>query len=525
MSTAYFHDVALDEGFLTGRRADGTPLNFTRQERALLSLMAPQPGRLFTRDELWNALGSRGSDRSVDFVVNRLRGKLGDDGPQRRFISTQYGEGYVWVAPRSAGEPREAFIALLQTTGQGGPQDEAVIEALKTALQAEVGSRNRILQVKDKVAASPHVFALEVSLHWMGGVAHAGLALKRNRSGGTATTFRERLADPPSQGSLKSLARAVLQAAWRDLALGGRGGAAPTDPPLHLRLHAASILLDPPGAVWVQNGEQIRTLRAENPDDSVLAILWAMHLFGRLTIDPGPEPLSLESNKAWAAEIEGLVFASQGAAAEDPILALAAAKLLLGVNRGHEDLAERLAMTAFASSAAFAASFPMLGQIKACRGELGEALRHYDEGLRLCEPGSAFELYIQILRATALIAAEDHEAVETVYDRLVAISPAEVEKFALLFLPADDAGMARRLAPYLDRISEAAAKRMIAYLHIRVARQFRNPEHSANLLRGPLTHLVRRFGPGVVSPALWRDMPAEFGYLRGAKSMPGEVAR
>ena len=93
MERVRFHDLTFDEGFLVAQRDDGAAVRLTRQERALLLLFVERPQRLLTRDQLLSALGSEGSDRNVDFVINRLRRKLNDHGRVRRFISTQYGEG------------------------------------------------------------------------------------------------------------------------------------------------------------------------------------------------------------------------------------------------------------------------------------------------------------------------------------------------------------------------------------------------------------------------------------------------
>jgi two-component system OmpR family response regulator len=44
------------------------------------------------RGEAWDAL-----DRSIDVLVSRLRGKLGDDPGEPRFVRTVRGAGYAFV--------------------------------------------------------------------------------------------------------------------------------------------------------------------------------------------------------------------------------------------------------------------------------------------------------------------------------------------------------------------------------------------------------------------------------------------
>lgn len=97
-----------------------------------------------------------------------------------------------------------------------------------------------------------------------------------------------------------------------------------------------------------------------------------------MTVDPGLAPLNREAHTALVDEVERLVLDNLMAVRVDPVMALAAAKLLLGLHRGHEGVAETLAETALRGSGAFAAALPMLGQIKAYQGDLSESRRLYD---------------------------------------------------------------------------------------------------------------------------------------------------
>jgi TolB-like protein/DNA-binding winged helix-turn-helix (wHTH) protein/tetratricopeptide (TPR) repeat protein len=511
-----FEGVLFHEDFASATTSERVDLRFTRMERAALTLLAANPKRLFTRDELLTAIGSGGSDRNVDVVINRLRRKLGDTDPERRFISTQYGEGYIWVA-----EPIEAAeaIPLLVLGPVRGLTDELlelVLQPLREAL------RRRIAQAQDVPLAlvstpdtpvSAH-FSVDATFHRVGGQTHAAFTLRREPSHEAVASFRSTFKKVLPSGGFDDLAAAIVAAMWKILALGPQGAVAPTDPPLYLRMHNAASFLDPPGVNWLSNGQQIAYLRAENPSDPVPALMWAMHSFAQSIVAPGLEPIERSAVAALEDEIEGIVLEHVSAVRHDPILALAAAKLLLLVNRGHEDLAETLATRAFSESAAFAAAFPVLGQIQAYRGDLAEACRLYDEGLRLCDLGSTFEAYILVIKAMALIALDDRAGVEEVFTRIVEIEPASRERFGLFFLPPDDLGLGLRLAPLADRADIDQARRAIAYLHFRVADLFRNPAHAANLMRGPLTHLVRRLGPGVASDQIWSELPEELHHLR-----------
>jgi two-component system, OmpR family, response regulator len=78
---------------------EGQPvLSLSGIEYKLLSFFLEQPGRVFSRDEISEALRGHEadpSDRSIDLLMSKLRRKLGDDARQQQWIKTVRGEGYV----------------------------------------------------------------------------------------------------------------------------------------------------------------------------------------------------------------------------------------------------------------------------------------------------------------------------------------------------------------------------------------------------------------------------------------------
>ncbi|MBS7542227.1 winged helix-turn-helix domain-containing protein [Ancylobacter oerskovii] len=101
MTGRSFDGVTFDEGFLFATRGPGDEIRFTRSERAVLRALTSNARRVMSRGQLLDAIAgidANSTDRSVDFIINRLRAKLGDRARAPRFIATQYGEGYVWIA-------------------------------------------------------------------------------------------------------------------------------------------------------------------------------------------------------------------------------------------------------------------------------------------------------------------------------------------------------------------------------------------------------------------------------------------
>ena len=75
----------------------GHEIVLTPREFDLLWHLAQHPGRVFTRSELLTDVWGYGHDgyhHTVNSHINRLRGKLGGDGAEARFIHTVWGVGY-----------------------------------------------------------------------------------------------------------------------------------------------------------------------------------------------------------------------------------------------------------------------------------------------------------------------------------------------------------------------------------------------------------------------------------------------
>jgi DNA-binding response OmpR family regulator len=82
----------------------GNPLDLTAQEFRLLVTLAEADGRVLSREQLLDAIYGQGEafvlDRSIDALVKRLRGKLGDDADEPRYVATIRGVGYGIVGAR-----------------------------------------------------------------------------------------------------------------------------------------------------------------------------------------------------------------------------------------------------------------------------------------------------------------------------------------------------------------------------------------------------------------------------------------
>ncbi|GHU59602.1 DNA-binding response regulator [Spirochaetia bacterium] len=76
---------------------NGKEIALTRDEYNILTLLMSRQAKIFTRDEILEAIkGDDFSvfDRSIDSHIKRLRAKIGDDPKAPRYILTVYGMGY-----------------------------------------------------------------------------------------------------------------------------------------------------------------------------------------------------------------------------------------------------------------------------------------------------------------------------------------------------------------------------------------------------------------------------------------------
>ena len=78
----------------------GAVVELSQREFDLVSYLASQPGKIFTREALmehvWNYEGYVGDVRAVDVAVRRLREKIEDDSANPKLIVTKRGMGYYY---------------------------------------------------------------------------------------------------------------------------------------------------------------------------------------------------------------------------------------------------------------------------------------------------------------------------------------------------------------------------------------------------------------------------------------------
>jgi DNA-binding response OmpR family regulator len=92
----FYKDLTID----TEKRivnVGGEELTLTRDEYSILALLMSRQTKIFTREEILEAVKGDnydGFDRAVDTHIKKLRAKIGDDSKSPQYIVTVYGMGY-----------------------------------------------------------------------------------------------------------------------------------------------------------------------------------------------------------------------------------------------------------------------------------------------------------------------------------------------------------------------------------------------------------------------------------------------
>jgi tetratricopeptide (TPR) repeat protein len=508
--------MVFDSSFLFARRGLNEELKFTRAERSVLLLFTANARKILTRNQLLDAItgaGSDSADRNVDFLINRLRAKLGDSARNPSFIATQYGEGYVWIAePSKSPTTTEALLVIgpVFGLGHGASMDRAraFLVRLKDTVAAQTADDRMIVLEESwqagQIASSKVSFSLDVSFYDDGEQLHCAAVLRKAMSRQILQTFRLTLDPagiPVGEPDAETVAVLLKRAMWRQATTGQGALAGPTDNPLELRMHEAARMFTRSDESWAEMSEQLVAARRDHPDDPQTNLMWAMHLYARIL----QNPFDLERRAAHEEEIERCVFDHLAAFQDNPIFLLGASKLLLFTGRGHLALAEQLAEQAFMSSTAFASAFASLGQIKMCRGDIRAAIEMYDRGIELSGPESEFRVFLMVLKCAALLADGDRPGLDRTAAALYELKPVTRLQIGLFVAPPGP--LAPDLTLLVGQFDASRAQHAILHLYYVFARLFELEEHRENIMRGVISHLTERFGTNVVPSEVRRSVP------------------
>jgi tetratricopeptide (TPR) repeat protein len=349
-------------------------------------------------------------------------------------------------------------------------------------------------------AADKLHYFLQVSFHADNGRLNCAATLREMPSKRIAKAFSLRLDIAHATSCANDAARiskGVTDCLRQALADASTGLGTPADAPPEIRLQKATSLLSTSNPMWLASGEQLSRDREHNPSDADTALQWCLHLFARLVLTSPFGGMGIDERDRIESEIEATVLECLPAIEANPLLMLAAAKLLYFIGRGHLDLAEDLAERAFARTADFAAALPIVGQLRYARGRFDEAVRLFDRGIEMTELGPAFQLHMRVLKCIALIAAGDRAALDAAAIDIADMGPLCPPEIGLMIgwmIASADQKLPAALAQALAAIGPAGAGSAIEYLYFTSARHLVSGQARANVMRGMIAHVMSLHG-------------------------------
>lgn len=496
--------------FIGAAFPDGTDVQFTKIEASLLKYMARNPGQVITRGALLAALNGDGADkndRSIDFVINRLRHKLRDDPKTPNYIATRYGEGYIWLGEKQAApHPASGAHAVvgpclgLQYLTSHAPKAEEFAHTFHSSFKADFADNLPVIFDPDSPKASEYgsdqapVIGIELSFVEDGGrldCVFRGAFLKTERTFYVArrTICADGGRDTPDLAALIELTMADIR---KHLAVGGN-----EDKPLAVSMIDSGTTFSGVKGHWSENDESLRKIIANAPDDHRSKIMLATNIHTKYLQDgvsifaSGADPRRQDED-----DIEELVLQSLPHLNDDPSFLIVAAKLLFFVDRGYGEMAMDIALRAHRETTSLLASLPVIGQMYVFIGENEKGNAAIDQALEQCPTGTQLEVYLLILKCEALAAVADYDGIDRVLARVYAQVPQIETLMEVLFTNPENPSKAAQQE--LVGMSRKQAQGMLLYMHYVYGRLLQNPQHRQNAYRTSFTLFTRQFGKDII---------------------------
>jgi tetratricopeptide (TPR) repeat protein len=523
--TVRYGTIEFDPDFLSGADARGAAIKFTKPERLLLAKFTANTGVVLSRERLLDAISGAGSDtfdRNIDFVINRLRRKLGDAARNPSYIETRYGEGYVWIARRVevAAKASGAFLVIgpvrgLQYADRFADQARSHAHELRALLDRKTASDRRVVVDEECPAPGDFVgdkpaFAAELSFLETGDRLDCAATIKAFGSGQIIRVLRYTVAGGDGDGALldreeiESRAEEIAAAIWDMLAY-PPSHLTPSQDVLAVRMHTASEYFAS-AEPWLEADRRLRAALEKNGDDYQARLMLATNLHSKY-LTAGMIPPEADNRARDEDEMEALVLSSLPHLQDNPVFMMAAAKLLYFLDRGHRPLAADIAAAAFGVTTAFATSFAIFGQIRMFEGEIEEALDLFERGLELVPEGSHFDLYLLTLKCQALLASGNWPGLRTAFDTYCERKSGIRAALAIFFTPVEAGNIIPEAQFLADNVDERRARAMLLWAHYICGRLFRSVKHREAIMKPAAQLLLRRFGPEIVPVEVRTSLP------------------
>ncbi len=504
--TTKFGELTFDEAFLTATEDDGKQITFTKAETSLLKHFSQHPMLLRSRSQLLDAVSAGNEeklDRSIDFLINRLRRKLGDNAKTPTFIATRYGEGYIWLATKAKSQTApnntHAVVGPLFGLDHIGAKRTSGLAFAKQFHENFQGHFNNNLQVafhpepEHKVERASTAAKIGVELSFVIVDEQLECVFRGYQYQSDATIFAKRISvSQTSQPNVKSIANEISGLLRTSLAT-----QCEEQVPLTVGMIEAGKTFTGIKGHWSEGDQNLRKRVEDYPADYRAKIMLATNIHTKYLQDSvkifmsNDDPREKDEN-----EIEELITQSLPNIQNEPSFLLPCAKLLYFIDRGYNEMAVRMTERLHKESTSLSASLPVVGQIRVFEGQNTDGQRALDQALELCAPGSQFEIYLLILKCEAMVAVSDRDGLDQILNKVCTQVPQIEVLMQILFTCAQHPSKIAQQA--LVNMPPAQAKGMMMLMHYVYGRLYKMPSHIANAYRTPISLFSKQFGVSII---------------------------
>lgn len=512
--------VRFSPDFRLARTAEGGEIDFTKSEAKAIAYMSGLPDKVVTRNQILDAVsepGSEKNDRNVDFLINRIRRKLGDDAKNPRYIASRYGEGYIWLSDWSTLNPKDAQTCFLVGPVRGLV---ATNEVRRTVLDL---AAHLVKNLQNNCSPNQHVmldpdyseavylgstrprYLIELTLMSDKNKFSCVVTAKTGSVGNLISVERFDLGDGKELGSqhlvkVENYVPDLVAKIWKSEATRGE------DIPLPVAMNDVFNTEDMKDESWRDADKRLIALMKEHPNDPEIKLMYATHLHSKYVV-LGPELFAKGTDSCPEDEeqIERLVLETLPFAEGRPDYSIMAAKLLYFLNSGYGNLAIELAEKAHENSTKVASSLAVVGQMRSFRGLFAEAYECLEQARKLAKKGSDFHIYVLVLQCQAMLATNDREGLKQVQRELYRSRPATMVFFEPILTDPDKPSI--RAKAVIMMLSRKRARGILQHIFYISGRLFESAEHRENMMRTPVLLLRRRFGNEVLTDEMRESMP------------------
>jgi len=527
----FFGDLAFSNDFVFAYTQDQEKIKFSKHERALLVSFIARPGQLLTRSNLLDLIQQAETetyDRNIDYLISRLRRKLGDSANNPQYIATQYGEGYIWIArPASAPQSTEniyisvgPIYGLTHSASTKEPAElfaKNLVQALKNNFSSDrrIELFTKLPSIESAEKQSPHTnstYAIELNFFNLNNTLTCTLVALNRRSGHIFDTLR--YVFPESQNlakmlsSINQLAISIKDKTWDSEIFRKKEQTSLATDSLDVGLYKASRLFEPGKDNFVEVEGKLRQALQDKPDDHQTAILLARNLFMQTSYSGNF--VNLETREQ---EIKSLIFDHLQYIQNDPLYLAAAAEKLYFL--GHHELGENLAHRALEIGSSFAACYKVLGGIKVYQGDILEGIAYYQHGQEIVDKKSIFSILLKSVECNAYKALGDQEKVLEIIEyleNLAFFSFSKKEKIISYISYRSDIpnAFSKEMRAIVALTPKQEAFLYLKQFHYSLIKHFINEQHRINLVNGALSLFIDLHGDSIIPDEIKQSIPSWF---------------